>query len=176
MSFAYIPPTKVNTCSTLQRSLRSRDMIKATKTVNFSWQRLGIFSAFTHVFLKSPIPANSLTTKKLTVKEYSISRGEKLEGVFNFSISSPEWKQLRLLYNVNSYRHQGYWREVFFRTLSFSSGHLISRGFYFWGNEPGGFMVIEGRHIHNIPQVKNRRINVHHMDQQIHQLSNEQLQ
>ena len=93
--FAYIPPMKVNTCSTLQRSLRSRDMIKATKTVNFSWQRLGIFSAFTHVFLKSPKPANSLTTKKLTVKEYSISRGEKLEGVFNFSISSPEWKQLR---------------------------------------------------------------------------------
>ena len=37
-------------------------------------------------------------------------------------------------------------------------------------------MVIEGRHIHNIPQVKNRRINVHDMDQQIHQLSNEQLQ
>lgn len=122
----------------------------------------GHFSAFTHVFLKSPIPANSLTTKKLALKEYRISRGEKLGGDFNFRISSqtfaPARKQLRR-WQFSPLVHTIDIRDIerkffFFGTLNFLSGDLILRGFYYWGNEPGGLLVIT----RNIPQVKNRRM------------------
>lgn len=111
---------------------------ESKKNSKFLLTTSGHFSAFTHVFLKSPIPDNSLMTKKLTVKEYRISRGEKLEGVFNFSISSqtfaPAWKQLRR-WQFSPLVHTIDIRDIewkfFFGTLNFLSGDLILRGFYF---------------------------------------------